>query len=234
MAHRYQQQSKKDGDQGGGSRIITPELQSGTSNPASSSGAGPQDRAGESSERQGSAESQARTPVDENQSSQESGQRRGSLPMAWPVSPFGMMNRMFEEMDRFFEDFGFGRNRMLPRMRDVVGEGQRGMGSLWSPQIEVLERDGQLVVCADLPGMRKEDVKVEVGEDALTIRGERREEQNRSGYSERFYGNFYRRIPLPEGANPAAAQARFQDGVLEVSVPMPKRDAGNRRQLEIR
>ncbi len=238
MAHRLEQQSRKDGDQGSSGTIITPDNPGATQ----SSGARSQDRGSDAGERQSSAgerqtpgrSAQTGAAVAEGQSDRELEQQRSGLPMAWPVSPFGMMNRMFEEMDRFFEDFGFGRNRLMPRMRDIVGEGQRGLGGMWSPQIEVSEREGRLVICADLPGLRKDDVRVELGEDALTIRGERREEQSRAGYSERFYGNFYRRIPLPEGVDAGDAQARFQDGVLEVSVPLPKRESGGRRQLEIR
>lgn len=237
MAHRFEQQSKKDGDQGSGGTTITPDTQGA----ARSSGAPrSQDRDRDVTERMSERQASDRTQPQsgsstmEAQSDRDSGQRSAQLPMAWPVSPFGMMNRMFEEMDRFFEDFGLGRNRLMPRMRDIVGEGQRGLGGMWSPQIEVSEREGRLVICADLPGLRKDDVRVELGEDALTIRGERREEQSRAGYSERFYGNFYRRIPLPEGVDAGDAQARFQDGVLEVSVPLPKRESGGRRQLEIR
>ncbi len=233
MAHRYEQQSKKDGDQGSSATIITPDNRGGMQSSESSRS---RDRERDAGERQipGRTQAQGAAPAEDDRSDQESAQGRASLPMAWPVSPFGMMNRMLVEMDRFFEDFGFGRSRFMPRMRDVVGEGQRGLGSMWSPQIEVTEREGRLVICADLPGLRKEDVRVEVSEDALTLRGERREEHQRTGYSERFYGNFYRRIPLPEGTDAGSAEAHFKDGVLEVSLPLPKRETGSRRQLEIR
>ena len=154
---------------------------------------------------------------------------------SWGAAPFGMLSRMFDEMDRFFDELGFGR-RLLPRPR-VVGERQmqRAMGALWSPQIEVSERDGQLVICADLPGLRKEDVKVELAGDALTIQGERQEQREGRGYSERTYGSFYRTVPLPEGINTGGAQAKFRDGVLEVTIPMPRREQQQKqKQLEIR
>lgn len=230
---QYEQQSKKDGDQGSSATIITPDAQGGMHSSRSTRS---QDQESGAGERQTPArgESRSSTTAPTDRSNEETGQHSLALPMAWPISPLGMMNRMFQEMDRFFEDFGFGRNRLVPRMRDLVGEGQRGLGAPWAPQIEVSEREGRLVICADLPGLRKEDVKVEVSEDALTIRGERREEHQRTGYSERFYGNFYRRIPLPEVVDADDAQARFQNGVLEVSVPLPKRESGGRRQLEIR
>jgi HSP20 family protein len=169
--------------------------------------------------------------------SREMQRRDESWPAAWGMAPFGMLSRMFDEMDRFFDDLGFGRGRMRSQqalMRDPAA-GARGMRALWAPQIEISERDGQLVVCADLPGLRKEDVKVDLTDDVLTIEGERQEQREGRGYSERTYGSFYRTIPLPEGVSAEGAQATFRDGVLEVRIPMPKREQQQKhKRLEIR
>jgi HSP20 family protein len=131
------------------------------------------------------------------------------------ASPFGLMRRMSEEMDRMFSSSWFG--------------GERG----WAPAVEVSEREGNLVVCADLPGLEKDDVKVEVTDDSIVIQGERRREQEdkREGYyrSERSYGSFYRAVPLPENANGDQATASFHNGVLEVSVPLAENRKRNRR-----
>ena len=157
--------------------------------------------------------------------------RRGQYaPSPWAGgSPFSFMRRFSEEMDRLFEDFGFGRG--LSRFGDVER-------SVWSPQVEVFERGGQLIVRADLPGMTKDDINIEVTDDALTIRGERREEreENEEGYyrTERSYGSFYRRIPLPEGASAENANAAFRDGVLEITMPAPQRAEQRSRRLEIK
>ena len=106
----------------------------------------------------------------------------------------------------------------------------------WAPPVEVRERDGNLVVHAELPGLNKEDVKVEVTNEGLVIQGERKREheEDRGGVhrSERSYGAFYRLIPLPEGANIDQAKAQFNNGVLEVSVPIPKTQE-NTRQIPI-
>ena len=103
----------------------------------------------------------------------------------------------------------------------------------WTPAVEVRERDGQLVVSADLPGLNKDDIKVEVTGEGLVIQGERKSEheEERGGVhrSERSYGSFYRSIPLPEGANIEQAKAQFNNGVLEVSVPIPKAQEKTRR-----
>jgi HSP20 family protein len=107
----------------------------------------------------------------------------------------------------------------------------------WSPQIEVIERDGKLLVRADLPGMKKDDVHVEAVDNTLIIQGERREErkEDREGYfvSERSYGSFYRAIPLPEGTNADNARASFRDGVLELTLDLPKSQQSKSRSIPI-
>jgi HSP20 family protein len=89
----------------------------------------------------------------------------------------------------------------------------------------------------DLPGMKKEDVKVEVTDGQLAISGERKheaEEKREEFYRcEREYGSFYRSVPLPEGAKVDDVKATFTDGVLEVSVPLPARPETKPRKVEI-
>jgi HSP20 family protein len=143
------------------------------------------------------------------------------------TSPFSLMRELSDEMSRIFTDFG-GAER-----------GMRAFEGTWSPQVDVLRRGDDVVVRADLPGLRKDDITVDVTENVLTIRGERREEQKeeREGYywHERSEGSFMRSIPLPEGANAERASARFDNGVLEVSVPAPTREEESRgRRIEIR
>jgi HSP20 family protein len=108
----------------------------------------------------------------------------------------------------------------------------------WMPQIETRRRGDDLVVHADLPGLRKEDVHVEVDDGILTISGERshEHEDERDDYyrSERSYGQFYRAIPLPEGVDENACEATFKDGVLEVSIPLPKQQEKKAKEVQIR
>jgi len=136
------------------------------------------------------------------------------------ISPFELMRRFTDELDHAFEGLG------LMRGADV---GAREI-EMWTPSVEVFERDNNLVVRAELPGLDNEDVKVELTDDGLVIKGERRreqEERREGGYrSEIVYGRFYRLIPLPEGANIDQAQARMNNGVLEIMFPM----AETRRQ----
>jgi HSP20 family protein len=148
-----------------------------------------------------------------------------------------MMQRISEEMDRLFESFGVGRNFFPEEMGQ--GRGLRGQpgASLWSPHLEVHERNGKLVIEVDLPGVRREDVNVQVEPDAVIIQGERTQQsqRNEQGYyhSERSYGSFYRAIPLPEGIDVEQAAATFRNGVLEIEMPMPQQ-RGRGRKLEVR
>lgn len=138
------------------------------------------------------------------------------------ANPFSMMRRMTEEMGRMLDEFG--------------GMQSETEQSIWSPAIEVAERDGKYVIHAELPGLKPEDVKVELLDDSLIIQGERKFEhqENQGGVqrSERRYGQFYRAIPLPEGVSPEQVNARFENGMLEVTAPIANRSA-NRRQIPI-
>jgi HSP20 family protein len=152
--------------------------------------------------------------------------RRGWDPFSWSLTPsdffssdpFTWMRRFHEEMDRTF-------SRIFGKEADTDS-------GVWYPAIDVVEHDGQLQVHAELPGLKPEDVKVEVTDDALIIQGERKyqHEDKKGGVyrSERRYGQFYREIPLPEGANAEQAKANFKDGVLEVVVPMPEASSKRR------
>jgi HSP20 family protein len=132
---------------------------------------------------------------------------RGSL---FSMNPFALMKQFAEDMDQMFGQ--------MPR---ATGE-----GATWSPAIEVKQKEGKLLVTAELPGLKKEDVKVHIDGDTLVVEGERKQEkeEKREGYyhSERSYGKFYRSILLPEGAKIDQTAAQFNNGVLEVTVPIPE------------
>lgn len=156
-------------------------------------------------------------------------------------SPFTFVRRFAEEMDRLFEDFGFGFGLRMPslltRGHELLRRESRLVPAEWSPRVDILEREGQVVVRADLPGLTKEDIKVELTDNLLTLQGERKLEkkEEREGYyyNERFQGSFYRSIPLPEGVDASKATAEFRNGVLEVVMPAPARPESKARRLEI-
>jgi len=166
------------------------------------------------------------------------GHETGSLARQALASPFSFMRRFTEEMDRLFEDFGFGRGWLSPSMGEMSPSGFRELGrAAWTPQVEVFRRGDELVIRCDLPGMRKEDVRVDVQNDQLVIQGQRawENEDEREGMmrSERHYGSFHRVLPLPEGVRAEDARASYKDGVLEISVPAPKEQPrGHRVQID--
>ena len=201
-----------------------------------------QDVSTQSAKQEGSRSQAVQTTAGQGGQSPQTGlaRREQSSPSLLTGSPFSFMRRFSEEMDRLFEDFGFGRGSLAPSFgRGLFPTSFGDFGQTgWSPQVEVFEREGQLVVRADLPGLNKDDVKVEVTDDAITISGERKQEheERREGFyrSERSYGSFYRQIPLPEGASADDASATFRDGVLEITMRAPQRQEQRSRRLEIK
>ena len=143
------------------------------------------------------------------------------------MGPFAMMRRMQEDMDRLFGSFGFG------------GSGQPSGAELstWAPAIDVFQRGNEFVVRADIPGLSREDLTVEIGDDELTIRGERKydQEEEREGVfrRERGYGSFCRVVQLPEGVVADSAKAHFKNGVLEIVMQAPPHEVRRGRQIEI-
>jgi len=168
--------------------------------------------------------------------------RTTAAPVKSIGSPFTYMRRFAEEMDQLFENFGlqtgFRMPRLLTRGHELLRREAGLIPAEWSPQIDILEREGQFAVRADLPGLSKEDVKVDIADDLLTIQGERKQEkkEEREGYcySECSYGSFYRAIPLPAGADASKATAQFHNGVLEVSMPAQAQGGKKARRLDVR
>ncbi len=153
--------------------------------------------------------------------------RRGE-PDRLPVWP--------NEMDRFFD-------RMLrafvPWPRHYSWRRQPFLCSDdWLPSIDVMDGDEKIVVRADLPGLKREDIDVVVENDMLIIRGHRQEEKeiDEKYYrqSERMTGDFYRSIKLPEGVDADSIEATYTDGVLEVTIPLPATPEPKKLKVEVK
>jgi HSP20 family protein len=144
---------------------------------------------------------------------------------------FGLLRQMTSELDRVF-DRPLGAFTW-PSLRTFGFHETAG----WTPRIDVFERDNRLFTKVDLPGLKKEDVKVEVTDGHLAISGERKtetEETRDNVYRcERAYGSFYRAVPLPEGVTLEDVKATFTDGVLEVSMPLPAKAQATPRRVPI-
>ena len=127
---------------------------------------------------------------------------------------FPMFRRLGREIDFMFDRFGLERTFFEPAE------------TIWTPDVEMFQRDNALVVRADIPGLTKDDVTIELTDGQLILRGERKQEkeEKKEGYyrAERTFGAFYRALPLPEGTKLDEAKATSKDGVLEVIVPTAK------------
>lgn len=136
------------------------------------------------------------------------------------ISPFFTLRR---EMDRLFEDAlrGFGVSSFAP-------------GNGW-PHVEVVDRDSEVRVIAELPGLEEKDVEIRVEDDVLVLRGEKRNEfeDAERQYSERSYGRFERHIALPTEVDDERANATFRNGVLRVTLPKTERARQQAKRIPI-
>jgi HSP20 family protein len=155
-------------------------------------------------------------------------QRPGALaPALGTFGPLSLIRRLFDDLERLT---AVG----VPDTRR--GDDRERGGFPFVPAVEVRRRGDKLVVNVDLPGLSADDIRITADDGALIIEGERRsehEEQDGDVWRcERSYGQFQRTIPLPEGADPTSIEARFDNGVLEISVRAPEQKA-QRRQIDI-
>jgi HSP20 family protein len=142
-----------------------------------------------------------------------------ALPVRETASPLA---RLHEELDRMFQDFG------------VWPWGDRGARA---PAVDVSEKNGKLIVEAELPGIAREDVKVTYSDQGITIQGEtkKEEEEKREGFfrKERRTASFYRLVPLPAAVDYEKATAEFRDGVLCITLPKAEKPAEMARTIPI-
>jgi HSP20 family protein len=106
----------------------------------------------------------------------------------------------------------------------------------FTPDVDVAETDKEYRVTAELPGLSKDDIEISLEEGTLTISGEKREEkkEEKENYwrTERSYGSFVRRIPLPTGVNEDAVEASFKDGVLTITLPKTEETRGKKVEIK--
>lgn len=135
--------------------------------------------------------------------------------------PFRDLVSMRSDLDRLFESF-FGR---VPVIRE----------DFWAPTVDVVERNGNIEVKAELPGMKKEDIKVTVKDNVLSLTGERKlekEEKDKTYHRiERFYGKFCRSIQLPSDVEADKVKASYKDGVLHITLPKP--ESAKPKQIDV-
>lgn len=144
--------------------------------------------------------------------------------------PLNLLRQMTSELDRMFDE-------PWTLLRWPSPEMSMADAPIWAPKVDVVTKDNKLVTRVDLPGMTKEDVVVEVQDGFLTLSGERKketkEEKDNVYREEREYGSFCRTVPLPKGVKADDVNATFNNGVLEVTVPLPAAPAPNGRKVPI-
>lgn len=149
----------------------------------------------------------------------------GGAPTLWrdEFSPIGSFRR---EMDRLFDDFF--RAPSISRFGEFGG----ALTTTW-PSLDVKDKDDELLITAEVPGMTDKDVDLFVDKGVLTIRGEKKGEKEEKGYSERFFGKFERQVPLPASVDEAHCRADFHDGLLTIHLPKSREAEADRKKIPI-
>jgi HSP20 family protein len=141
--------------------------------------------------------------------------------------PFRDLVSLQERMNRLFDESFRGAHR--------TGEDDWALGGAWAPAVDIYEQDGNIVLKAELPGVESKDVDIRVENNVLTLRGERKfdQEVKRDNFHrvERAYGTFSRSFTLPSVVNTEQIKADFKDGILRVV--LPKKDEAKPRQIAI-
>ena len=145
-------------------------------------------------------------------------EKKMSLATRRPQEPLSLLRQMTSELDRMLDE-------PWTAFRWPADALMAPEGAIWAPKVDVVTKDNMLITRVDLPGMKKEDVLVEVQDGKLTLSGERTKETKEAKDNfyreEREYGSFCRTVPLPKGVKADDVKAMFANGVLEVKVPLP-------------
>lgn len=139
-------------------------------------------------------------------------------------APLTRLSALSDEVDRLFHTPFFG-----------GGNDDRDTFAGWTPVLDLYQDQDRVVLRAELPGLRREDIHVSLHEDVLTLSGERRQEKSAdergSLRNERFFGRFERRLTLPVRVDATRVSAQYEDGILTVT--LPKAEEAKPRQIEV-
>jgi HSP20 family protein len=129
-----------------------------------------------------------------------------------------------DEMDRLLDSF-YGRT--VPSAERYEGD--------WYPVMDIAETDDEVTACLEVPGLKREDLKVSVHDDVLTVTGEKKQEKSTDGENlhrvERVYGYFKRSVALPSSVDADKVKAAYKDGVLKIS--LPKLESKKPKEIEV-
>lgn len=145
---------------------------------------------------------------------------RFQRPDLWNWSAFDQLTNIRDEINRLFEGPSDGGSEVF---------------NAWAPALDVYEDADNLIVRAELPGMKKEDIEISLHDNVITVSGERKNEKKYEGgktsREERFFGRFTRSIALPKQVDSARVKATYKDGLL--TVHLPKTEEAKPRQIQI-
>jgi HSP20 family protein len=157
----------------------------------------------------------------------ENGKQRGKAAVRYPPRQTQWPREIERFLERAWIPWTATRRWRRPWMPDE-----------WMPEMDVFEREGKLVIRADLPGVKREDIQIRVAGETLVLRGHREEENEVDDkdyhHSERRTGGFTRTLGLPDGVNADAIEATYSDGVLEVTIPKPAANASKPIQVPVK
>jgi HSP20 family protein len=143
----------------------------------------------------------------------------------WMVDPFRELENLQDQMNRLF-DFSLSGNSLG---RSTL------LGGQWAPAIDIYDSKENILVKAELPGLKKDEIEVSIENDQLVIKGEKKKDNQvkEDDYvkTERFYGSFYRTIQLPSSVHTDKVNAAYKDGVL--SLTLPKKEEAKPKQIKI-
>lgn len=146
---------------------------------------------------------------------------RFQRPDAWNWSGFDQLTLLRDEINRFFES--------------PSTNGSSDVLNTWAPALDLYEDKDNLVLTAEIPGLKKEDIELSLHENTITLSGERRNEKKYEGgqtsREERFFGRFTRSLVLPKPVDAGKVKAAYRDGILTVT--LPKAEAAKPRQIEV-
>lgn len=159
-----------------------------------------------------------------------------------PFREFTRMERDMRRMlDNFFSDIWGERSRrgILPGPRRGVETplAEREEGMIGTPPVDLADKGDTLVLRSEMPGVKKDDIKISVGEDEITVSGKvqrsKEEKDENYYYSERAYNSWQRTIPLPARVKSDKAKAKYEDGILEVTLPKTEEEKEKKKEIKV-
>ncbi len=153
--------------------------------------------------------------------------------------PFREFSRIEREIRKMFDEFWGERRRwgILPSPRRSELPAEREEGLIGTPPVDLVDKGDTLVLRSEMPGVKKQDIKIAVGEDDISISGkvERKKEEKDEDYycCERAYSAWQRTIPLPVKVKAEEAKATYENGILEITLPKAEEAKEKRKEVKV-